>query len=255
VFKRLKALMFLIRYLFLYFYPAQKMIMDVFGSALLDQFNNDAAEVLWLHNTYGDPEEMPADIFFRDRSEMPELELYALKNCRGEILDIGAGVGSHTLALQQAGFVVSALEISSVACAIMRERGVKHIINKDCFSFQDKRYDTLLLLMNGIGLAGNIEKLSVLLNHCKKLLKEGGQIIFDSSDISYLYNDTPFPDENYFGEVSYQYEYKGVKGEWFDWIYVDKALMSTISFDLGFKCEIIFEDGHDQYLARLSLRK
>ena len=229
--------------------------MDIFGSALLDQFNNDAAEILWLHNSYGEPEEMPADVFFRDQSEMPDLELYALKNCRGEILDIGAGVGSHTLELQRCGFDISALEISTVACTIMRERGVKQIINKDFFDFQDKKYDTLLLLMNGIGLAGNIEKLSVLLNHCKKLLKKGGQIIFDSSDISYLYNDTSFPHEKYFGEISYQYEYKGVKGNWFDWVYVDSSLMAAISLDLGFNYEIIFEDDHDQYLARLSLRK
>ena len=229
--------------------------MDIFGSALLDQFNNDAAEILWLHNSYGDPEEMPADIFFRDQSEMPDLELYALKNCRGEILDIGAGVGSHTLELQRSGFDISALEISTVACTIMRERGVKQIINKDFFDFQAKKYDTLLLLMNGIGLAGNIEKLSVLLNHCKKLLKKGGQIIFDSSDISYLYSDTSFPNEKYFGEISYQYEYKGVKGNWFDWVYVDSSLMAAVSLDLGFNYEIIFEDDHDQYLARLSLRK
>lgn len=229
--------------------------MDIFGSALLDQFNNDAAEILWLHNSYGDPEEMPADIFFRDQSEMPDLELCALKNCRGEILDIGAGVGSHTLELQRSDFDISALEISTVACTIMRERGVKQIINKDFFDFQAKKYDTLLLLMNGIGLAGNIEKLPVLLNHCKKLLKKGGQIIFDSSDISYLYSDTSFPTKKYFGEISYQYEYKGVKGDWFDWVYIDSSLMAAISLDIGFNYETIFEDGHDQYLARLSLRK
>lgn len=229
--------------------------MDIFGSALLDQFNNDAAEILWLHNSYGDPEEMPADIFFRDQSEMPDLELCALKNCRGEILDIGAGVGSHTLELQRSDFDISALEISTVACTIMRERGVKQIINKDFFDFQAKKYDTLLLLMNGIGLAGNIEKLPVLLNRCKKLLKKGGQIIFDSSDISYLYSDTSFPTKKYFGEISYQYEYKGVKGDWFDWVYIDSSLMAAISLDIGFNYETIFEDGHDQYLARLSLRK
>ncbi len=229
--------------------------MDVFGSALLDQFNNDAAEILWLHNSYGDPEEMPVDIFFRDSSEMPDLELCALKNCKGNILDIGAGVGSHTLTLQQSGFDVSALEISSLACDIMKQRGVKQIINKNFFSFQAGKYQTLLLLMNGIGLAGTIENVSLLLNHCKKLLKSGGQIIFDSSDISYLYDETSFPEENYFGEVSYQYEYKGIKGDCFDWVYVDKTLMSSISSNLGFTCEIIFEDGHDQYLARLMLKK
>ncbi|MEJ6980445.1 methyltransferase domain-containing protein [Pedobacter sp. P351] len=226
--------------------------MDVFGSALVDQFNNDAAEILWLHNSYDEPEEMPVDIFFRNESEMPDLELFALKQCKGKILDIGAGVGSHSLILQRKGFEVAALELSSLACSIMKQRGVKHIINNDIFSYQEEKFDTLLLLMNGIGIAGNMKKIPVFLEQCKKLLKEGGQIIFDSSDISYLYEGNNLPEENYFGEVSYQYEYKGVKGEWFDWVYIDKNLLTSIAKQFGFICEIIFEDGHDQYLAKFT---
>lgn len=229
--------------------------MDVFGSALQDQFNNDAAEILWLHNSYGEPEEMPVDVFFRDKTEMPELELYALRRCMGKILDIGAGVGSHTLALQQSSLDVSALERSSIACSIMKQRGVKQVINKDFFSYQNEKYDTLLMLMNGIGLVGNIKKLPMLLEHCRNLLKEGGQIIFDSSDISYLYTETPIPEGKYFGEVSYQYEYKGAQGEWFDWVYIDKKLLASIADKFEYNCEIIFEDGHDQYLARLTNQK
>lgn len=193
--KRLKSLMFFIRYYSDTFIQGEN-FMDVFGSALLDQFNNDATEVLWLHNSYGEPEEMPVDIFFRDKTEMPDLELYALKRCRGKILDIGAGVGSHALTLQQSGFDVSALELSAIACTIMKQRGVKRVIKNNFRSYQDEKFDTLLMLMNGIGLAGNIEKLPVFLEHCRNLLKEGGQIIFDSSDISYLYAGTPIPEEN-----------------------------------------------------------
>lgn len=229
--------------------------MDVFGSALLDEFNNDAVEVLWLNNSYGEPEEMPVDVFYRDESEMPEMEHHALNLCRGQILDIGAGVGSHALVLQKRGFDVTAVEISTIACSIMKQRGVKQVVQADFFSYQDKRYDTLLMLMNGIGFAGSLEKLSDLFKHCKLLLKEGGQIIFDSSDISYLYEDLPVPRDKYFGEVSYQYEYKNAKGDWFDWLYVDKQTLSKVTEILDLKLEIIVEDDQDQYLARLTHRK
>ena len=144
--------------------------MDVFGSALLDEFNNGAAEVLWLHNSYDAPEEMPVDVFFRNEDEMPEMELEALKLCKGKVLDIGAGVGSHSLVLQKRGFDVTSVEISSDACAIMKNRGLKQVVNTNIYSFIGKKYDTLLMLMNGIGLAGTIQNLPKLLQHCKSLL-------------------------------------------------------------------------------------
>lgn len=226
--------------------------MDVFGSALLDEFNNDAAEILWLHNSYDEPEEMPVDVFFRDESEMPEIELEALRLCNGKVLDIGAGVGSHSLVLQERGFDVTALEISSIACSILKQRGLNKIENIDLYSFSGKKYDTLLMLMNGIGLAGTIQNLPQLLQHCKSLLNKGGQIIFDSSDISYLYEDLPQPKNKYLGEICYRYEYKGNKSNWFEWLYVDKATMKDLVKQAGFEMKVICEDENDQYLAKLS---
>src|SRR5689334_10709389 len=105
--------------------------MDVFGAALLDQFNNNAVNTLWLHNNYGEPEEMPTDVFFRKADELPDLEVLALKLCKGKVLDIGAGAGSHALILQQHKVDVTALEISLTACEIMRKRGVLKVVNCD----------------------------------------------------------------------------------------------------------------------------
>jgi len=225
--------------------------MDVFGTALLNYYHSDAPEILWLHNKFSAPEEMPIDLFFRDETEMPDMEIQAMRLCKGKVLDVGAGVGSHALFLQEAGFDITALEISSIACVIMKERGIKQILNYDFFSYQEEKYDTILMLMNGIGLVGNLDKLPELLKHCKLLLKEGGQILFDSSDISYLYDDIPRPKNNYYGEISYRYKYKGIMGDWFDWLYVDKHTLKKYAAKEGLKLEILFEDENDQYLARL----
>jgi SAM-dependent methyltransferase len=228
---------------------------NIFGCALLDQFNNDAAEVLWLHNSYGDREEMPVDVFFREEHEMSDLEQEALGRCSGKVLDIGAGVGSHALVLQSAGLAVEALEISAEACSIMRIRGVNTVHTGDFFQFEGGKYDTLLMLMNGIGLAGTLNQLSVLLQRCKTFLNPGGRVIFDSSDINYLYEDTARPKDRYFGEISYQYEYKGVMGNWFHWLYIDPGRMRTMAYAYGFDFELIDQDENDQYLAQLTLRK
>lgn len=229
--------------------------MDVFGQALTDQFTNGKADTLHLYTSLGDIEEMPTDLFFRSAEEMPELEAYALELCKGKVLDIGAGVGSHALALQEKSLEVTALDISPAACEIMRERGVKNILCGAIGEVQLEKYDTLLMLMNGIGVFGKLSGFLEFLERAKDLINEGGQLLFDSSDITYAYEDMVRPTANYFGEVSYQYEYKGVKGPWFDWLFIDQATLISTAYRAGWTCEVLYVDENDQFLARLFLPK
>jgi len=226
--------------------------MDVFGEALLDHYRGTTDAKLWLYNNYGHPEEMPVDVFFRDKDEMPEMELMALSYCRGRILDIGAGVGSHALVLQERGEDVTAIEISKTACDIMRDRGVGRVVHGDIFSYGGETFDTLLLLMNGVGLAGSIPGLRQFLAKSKELLKPNGQLIFDSSDIAYLYDEVQLPAGKYYGEIAYQYEYRSQFGDWFSWLYIDPTLLNQIATEEGWKMELLMDDDMDQYLARLT---
>ncbi|WP_207421415.1 class I SAM-dependent methyltransferase [Desertivirga brevis] len=226
--------------------------MDVLGEALSDYYNHRSEDILWINTSYGEPEKMPVEVFFRDLQEMPEMELLALKKCKGQVLDVGGGVGSHSLLLQKRGIEVTAIEISPKACGIMKDRGVKNVVNQDIFKYKDCRYDTLLFLMNGIGLCGTVENLNGLLQHCKSLLKPGGQIIFDSSDISYLYEDKNIrKPKGYYGEVAFQYQYKNISDEWFNWLYIDPVTFNDIARGLSFNFELLMQDDQDQYLGRL----
>ncbi|PWG81877.1 SAM-dependent methyltransferase [Pararcticibacter amylolyticus] len=197
---------------------------------------------------------MPVDVFFRTEEEMPELELLALDYCKGKILDIGAGAGSHALLLQERNARVTALELSPGACDVMKERGVRNILQKDIFDFREGSFDTLLMLMNGIGLSGTSAGLRHFLKHIKKLLAPGGRLLCDSSDISYLYEDSPMPEDKYFGEVQYQYEFKNIKGPVFKWLYVDWRTFAEIAEEEGYFFRLLHEDGQDQYLAMLELK-
>ncbi|WP_214227179.1 class I SAM-dependent methyltransferase [Pedobacter sp. B4-66] len=229
--------------------------MDVFGEALKDQFTKPPAETLWVHNSYDEPEEMPVDVYFRGEDEMPELELKALELCNGKVLDVGAGVGSHALILQKRGLNVTGMDISAPAVTIMKQRGLKQAIEGNILTYKEDTYDTLLFMMNGIGLTGSIAGLKAFLKHVKSLINPGGQLVFDSSDLSYLYQEISFPLNGYYGEVSFRYEYKSIKGNWFKWVYVDQKTLKDIAQQSGWDAEIIFEDDHDQYLARLTLSK
>ena len=225
--------------------------MDVFGKALIDFYENGEADILWLHNSYDEPEEMPVDFFYRDDEDMPVLELQALQMCTGKVLDIGAGVGSHALVLQAFNIDVTAIDVSEAAVNIMKDRGVKKAFVQDIFTYKEK-FDTILMLMNGIGLTGTLPGFKDFLIRLKNLTNPNGQVLFDTSDIAYLYEDLPKPQNHYYGEVSYQYEYKGEKGNWFNWLYIDQKTIKTIAAETGWASEIIFDDEEDQYLVRLT---
>jgi SAM-dependent methyltransferase len=224
---------------------------DVLGQAIHDYYIKTQVSKLWIYNKYGSREEMPVDVYFRGEDDMPDIEWLAIERCNGKVLDIGAGAGSHALILQQRATEVTALDISPLLVSVMRNRRVENVVLADIFEYNIRGFDTLLLLMNGIGLAGTIERLKILLHHLKGLLKPDGQILFDSSDVAYLYEGNP-PDGAYYGEITYQYAYKKVRSDWFNWLYVDEHTMASLASECGFDMEILLEDEFGQYLARLT---
>ncbi|MES1161217.1 MAG: methyltransferase domain-containing protein [Bacteroidota bacterium] len=246
---------------------------DVLGDALSAYFQKKFKGKLWVNNKYGPREEMPVDVYFRKAEDMPELEWVALQQCRGKVLDIGAGAGSHALVLQQMGLDITALDISPQAAAVMKSRGVKKILCQDFLTLEGTvrgpgdsglpdpalpdegsagptSFDTLLLLMNGIGLAGTLDGLRKFLAKARRLLLPGGQLIFDSSDIAYLY-DGKIPDmPDYYGEILYQYEYQRQQSDWFKWLFIDRKTLREIALSEGWHTELLFGDEWDQYLVR-----
>lgn len=224
---------------------------DPLGQAIADYHYHRRPGKLWILNRYGPKEEMPVQAYFRNENEMPALEHAALQLCKGKILDIGAGAGSHALLLQQQGHNVTALELSLLSCNVMKERGVQHIIQQNIFEYTNARYDTLLLLMNGIGLAGTLNGLRKFLKHAATLLHKGGQLIFDSSDVAYVYENHLPNLDNYYGEIAYRYQYKGEKTDWFNWLYVDRYTLLSIADNEGWQSSIITEDENGQYLVKM----
>lgn len=230
---------------------------DPMGAAIRDYQNKGKASRLRVLSSMFDEDEMPVAHLFRTFNQMPRLEQKALSMAKGRVLDIGAGAGCHALVLQERGLEVKAIDISPLSCEVMKERGVK---DAECVNLFDPqlqgKYDTLLLLMNGTGIAGKLNRLSMLLNRLKELLAEGGQILIDSSDLKYIYeNEDGSMDIDlnapYYGEVDYQMQYKNIKGEPFDWLYTDPMLLASISKQCGLNCEIVVEGENYDFLARL----
>jgi len=189
---------------------------------------------------------------------MPAIEREALDLSRGKILDIGAAAGSHCLELQKLGFEVTGLELSEMACEIMKSRGVKKVVHGDIFDPPARRFDTLLMLMNGIGLVQSLNGLAHFLKHIRGYMNPGAQILFDSANLVYLFpeedSDQALIDLNcrYYGEIEFVMEYKGQKSDVFSWLYVDFDTLCRYAEQAGFKPELISQDQNFQYLARLT---
>lgn len=224
---------------------------DLFGKALFDYSHNNVHSPLILHNKFSGPDELDLEGYFFEEEDFTELEHYALGLCRGKILDAGAAAGRHCLYLQKKGRHVTGLDISASCCEIMKSRGVENVCHADFFDYEATDIDTLLMLMNGIGLVGNLDGLKVFLGKAEKILSKNGQIIFDSSDVSYLKKSYTLPPKKYFGEIDYQYEYEGIYGTWFTWLYIDPAMLHKIASGCGWQAQIIFQDDDGQFLARL----
>jgi len=232
--------------------------MDLLGKALKDFYQGNAASQLLSHSSLDAAEEVPIDYFFRDFEQMPKLERIALQNCRGAVLDIGCGAGSHSLYLQDHGIRVMGLDQSARAIEVTRSRGLRQTFCGDILEFEVGKFDTLLLLMNGIGIAGTLEGLKKLLRHLTGLLNPGGQILMDSSDLIYMFEtDTDggvwVPGEvAYYGEVTYKWEYGGLKGNPFRWLFVDSRTLEKEASQLGYHMELLEMGDHYDYLARLT---
>ena len=234
---------------------------DILGQALLAYHHGNPEATLTVHCNVADDEPLPAAYFFRTLLLMPDLERLALDESRGRVLDLGAGAGCHTLELQSRSFDVKAVDISAGAAQVMTERGVRTVARHDLFAPlppTELPYDTILLLMNGLGLTGTLEGLDKFLVHARTLLAPGGQILATSSDVRYLYEDEDGAlrlnlNGPYYGEVEYSLSFEGRTGTSFPWLFIDAALLNDAAETAGYTAEFLGEDDDEQYLVRLQI--
>lgn len=231
---------------------------DVFGDAISDYIEFGEAEDIIVASDLCDDDEIPVAYLFRNGDEMPEIEKIALQHCTGKILDIGAGAGIHSTELLKMKQDVHAIDISPGSVSYMNSIGIPAKV-QDFKKIKNEKYDTLLLLMNGIGIAGSLDKLESFLEHAVSCLNEGGKIICDSTNVMYLYENedgSVWMDLNstYFGDFKFQMKYKNKATDWFDWLYVDYNMMLEKATNVGLDVKLLHEN-EEHYLVELTQKK
>jgi SAM-dependent methyltransferase len=234
---------------------------DLFGKAILDFQTNNSPEDLITETCISEADEMSVAYLFRSYAEMPKLEQKALQLAKGKVLDVGCGAGSHSLTLQNdRNLDITSIDISPNAIEGCQLRGLKKAKVQDVMTVENEKFDTILLLMNGTGIFGTLKETPRFLQKLKSLLNPSGQILIDSSDIIYMFDDDDSEESEggkwiagngYYGELTFTVSYKKETEATFPWLYLDYNTLQNAAFANGFQCELILEGAHYDYLARL----
>lgn len=229
---------------------------DLMGQAIWDYYYNENPEDLQTETSISELDELPVSYLFRTFPEMNVVEQKALSLAKGRVLDVGAGAGSHSLYLQDDRQMdVVALDISPKSIAICEARGVKKVWLGDILQYDDQKFDTILLLMNGTGIFKSLHVIDIYLKKLSELLNPDGQILIDGTDILYMFDQDEdggyyIPATGYYGELDYIVHYKNESEEPIKWLYLDFNTLKNAAQQNGFKITKIIQDDYS-YLAKL----
>ena len=230
---------------------------DLFGKAILDFQTNTNPQDLITETNISHQDEMSVAYLFRNYNKMPLIEQKALQLCYGKILDIGCGAGSHSLYLQEKGFNVTSIDISKNAIKTCKLRGLNNAKVQNILDINNEKFDTIILLMNGTGIFESLSKIDIYLSKIKTLLAINGQLLIDSSDIIYMYDQNDdksyqVPANQYYGELTFTLHYKNETETQFPWLYLDFNTLFNACNANNLNCQLIQEGENYNYLARIS---
>lgn len=232
---------------------------DLMGIAIKAYYEQGANDAIHVYSDLAKPETISPVYLYRSFSEMPGVEQLALKNSYGAILDVGAGAGIHAQWLADQGHPVTALEASPAACQVLKQTNSFTTVHGNAFHYDPShQFDTILLLMNGIGICGSLDGLSQLLLTMRAWLNPDGQILLDSTDLrplmgTALASEREAETGEYYGIIHYQLTYGSHIGTPFEWLFTDWPTLNSYAEDAGFQAHCIFYGTDHHYLARLQL--
>ncbi|BDS05767.1 hypothetical protein NT6N_08070 [Oceaniferula spumae] len=232
--------------------------MNPFSRALTDYHSGCHDTVFVIRRDDGYEQTVPVAPFF-DSENFPPLESRALDECRGRVLDVGSAAGRHSLELLRRGMKVTSLDILPEMEAIMKDRGLSDVVIADIFTFSGERYDTLLMLMNGIGMTATFDGLLQFLRHAHNLIAPGGQIVCDSIDVGVtknpqhvVYRERNLASGRLPGQQVFTIEYDGEPPIQFDWLHIDFQTLSKACDETGWKADLLSSEEGGHYLCRLA---
>ena len=165
------------------------------------------------------------------------------RHAHGRVLDVGCNAGRHALYLQQQGLDVLGVDVSPLAIAVAKERGLNaEVLSIDELSAELGMFDTILMLGNNFGLFGSAAKARRLLRRFKAFTRPGATLIAESLNVY----ETKDPDHLAYlaanrergrmsGQIRMRARYKRLVTPWFDYLMVSPEEMETLVDGTGWR--------------------
>jgi SAM-dependent methyltransferase len=233
-------------------------IKDVFGTSLWDYFNRRRKYRHIIERDDGYCDTQLTARYFWPYKKWPAIEKKALKYAKGKILDMGCGAGRHAIWLQNKGHDITGVDFSPLNIKICRLLGLKDARIMNLFDLKLKeKFDTILLMFNGFGLAGTIPETKKFLKSLYKITSKKGIILAST----YYYTQTKNPAHlNYHKnnrnkglppcQIKMRHIYRNQKGPWHHLLMVLPKEAKDIVKGTGWKISkfIIIKDSPEYFI-------
>lgn len=232
---------------------------DAFGEALLERLEGGSGAHV-LERDDGLVEGFPdVEQYFGDTSAFSEIETEGMQFVERAVLDIGAGAGRFSLAAQELGADVVALDNSPGAVEVCRQRGVRAAVLESIHTYEPTaKFDTFIMMGHNLGLLAPDP-----LRSLKRLadMSNPGAVIVGTTVDPYSTQDPlhlAYHAENrargrLSGHVVLRVRTRSQIGPWFDYLFASPAELRAISDRAGWSFEVVADDPV-RYLAVLRLR-
>ncbi len=203
--------------------------------------------------------------YFGTANQWPRMEREAMKEVRGRVLDLGCGPGRHALYLQSKGHAVVGLDASPTQVALARIRGVQEVYlgNVRRIPAGLGTFDTVLLLGNNLGLAGDVPHMRDFFRRLAPAIRRGGRLVGHSQlPGTWSVDHLPYVKRNIArgrppGLLTLRVRYKGHVGDWFDLLLQSPEDLARIAHQSGWElARVIWGGGYapGDYIAVLAPR-
>jgi len=212
---------------------------DAFGRALLDLVAG-AADPIVVERDDG----LVALDSIDYLAGLDQHDQWALDRATGRVLDVGAGAGRGSLALQKRGQEVVALDVSPGATLACQRRGVRKAytgsVQQAAADGMSGSFDSALLLGNNFGLLGSREAAGQFLTGLGELLYPGGVIVGIALDpystdkqIHLDYHERNRQRGRMGGQITMRIRYQRLATDWFDWLALSPEELTEIAASAG----------------------
>lgn len=183
--------------------------------------------------------------YFLGEKGFSPLEQTAMDLVRGRVLDIGCGAGKHSVYLQEQGYDVLGIDISSLALQVCELRGLKKtklLSISEIGQLPADSVDTVIMMGNNFGLFGSFANAREYLKELLRITSAEGQIVAVTSDpyittdpIHLAYHKFNLSRGRMAGQIRFRIRFQNLVNDWMDYLLASPAEVRAILEGTGWK--------------------